>query len=239
MGKKIVIKGADFSAYAVGASSSEEGDDSRVSITFDTNGVGSVPSRIVEQGTTVELPIPSMEGYEFLGWFKDTLYTVSAGTSIEAEANTVLYAKWNSVSTTIYNANDWQVGKYVNMSACGTVGSIVSIPGFTNGTRLCGKKFNIVAGQALSLVTKVASPSTAAAYYTVIASDDPKEVLVARDKESDLLATPFVYTAERNCILCVNLTNGLDTNGENYDAEKDYRDEFRLVIKTPINYENP
>lgn len=232
MGKKLIIKGADFSEYAVGGSSSSG---TKVMISFDTNGLGTIPFMRVDKDSVVTLPTPIYDGYEFLGWYRDESYINDVGESITASANITLFAKWQSVETILYNEDEWHKGKYITMSGATPVGKQMSAgPAINTSARMDCNRFSILAGQTIELVTRLLSASSQSAFYCGI--DESIVVLVERNYTTNLLETPFVYTAPVNFTLNVNVGNGTNSSTGEYDASLDFRGDFRLTIKTPIPY---
>lgn len=67
--------------------------DKKYTVTFDSQGGSHVSSQTVKEGTTISLPIPTRDGYKFLGW-----YTEATGgskvTSLTVTKNVTLYAHW-------------------------------------------------------------------------------------------------------------------------------------------------
>ena len=67
--------------------------DKKYTVTFDSQGGSHVSSQTVKEGTTISLPIPTRDGYKFLGW-----YTEADGgskvTSLTVTKNVTLYAHW-------------------------------------------------------------------------------------------------------------------------------------------------
>ena len=63
-------------------------------ITFEENGGSSVDDIIQEVDTVIEEPFISREGYTFLGWYMDQIYTIQYIFNIMSPRNLRLYAKW-------------------------------------------------------------------------------------------------------------------------------------------------
>lgn len=72
--------------------------DKKYTVTFDSQGGSHVSSQTVKEGTTISLPIPTRDGYKFLGW-----YTEATGgskvTSLTVTKNVTLYAHWEKESS--------------------------------------------------------------------------------------------------------------------------------------------
>jgi M6 family metalloprotease-like protein/uncharacterized repeat protein (TIGR02543 family) len=79
------------------------------SITYNLNGgTGASNSNYTIETNTITLPIPNKTGYDFVGWYANSLFTDSAVTTIPqgSTGNKTFYAKWNTVSYSItYNLN--------------------------------------------------------------------------------------------------------------------------------------
>ncbi len=100
---KVVVLGRDLVAdkWVASAQFVVEYEKAEYTVTFDDQGVGAAIDPVkVEAGKTVTLPTPTAEGYAFDGWYTDAEFKTpfDAGTAINAD--TVLYAKWISVSET-------------------------------------------------------------------------------------------------------------------------------------------
>ena len=68
------------------------------SINFENNGCGEKPLMIVDVNVLPnEFPVLSQEGYEFVGWYLDTEFNVSAIPNSKISKDTVLYAKWDKL----------------------------------------------------------------------------------------------------------------------------------------------
>lgn len=70
-------------------------------IVFEENGGTEVNDFEKEAGSEVVLPIVLKEGYNFLGWYKDSLYTQKVNEKIIVEDDLTLYAKWEVIKFTI------------------------------------------------------------------------------------------------------------------------------------------
>ena len=64
-------------------------------VTFDTDGGGTIdPETVTEGGTVTEPTAPTKEGYTFGGWYTDAACTKEWNFADTITADTVLYAKW-------------------------------------------------------------------------------------------------------------------------------------------------
>ncbi|SDR73190.1 InlB B-repeat-containing protein [Microterricola viridarii] len=71
-----------------------------VTVSFDTNGHGTVAPVTVVTGGTVAKPVdPTAAGFTFNGWFSDAALTVPADFSAPVSASTTFFAKWTAVAT--------------------------------------------------------------------------------------------------------------------------------------------
>ena len=68
------------------------------SVTFIVNGGNSIPTQFILEGETlVELPTPVREGYEFVGWYKDSDFEELFDIKDIIESDLKLYAKWEFI----------------------------------------------------------------------------------------------------------------------------------------------
>lgn len=68
------------------------------SVTFIVNGGNSIPTQFILEGKTlVELPTPVREGYEFVGWYKDSDFEELFDIEDIIESDLKLYAKWEFI----------------------------------------------------------------------------------------------------------------------------------------------
>ena len=72
-----------------------------VTITFDVNGGTAIEEQTVPQKSVLEQPTPIREGYTFLGWYTDELFTTKFEPGSEVIRNMTLYAKWSINTITI------------------------------------------------------------------------------------------------------------------------------------------
>lgn len=96
-------------------------------VTFDTRGGSDVPSQSVERGSRVIHPNdPTLDGFEFDGWYKDTGYTEPWDFYLDTvEGDITLYAKWFDRSTYVPEPTTYTVTFDVN-GGCWTNGSTTS-----------------------------------------------------------------------------------------------------------------
>ncbi|GEM_PF-3632708 len=86
-------------------------------ITFDSQGGSSVPSRnVAYNGTYGELRTPSRDGYTFLGWFTAAKggTQVTSSTKLTKAAKQTLYAQWKGGSITVHFDNNGGYGDVPN-----------------------------------------------------------------------------------------------------------------------------
>ena len=75
-------------------------------VTFDSDGGSSVASKTVMAGETVSRPTdPTNEGFEFAGWYADAGLTNLFNFDSFIIANTVIYAKWDTVTPAVTTHN--------------------------------------------------------------------------------------------------------------------------------------
>ena len=76
-------------------------------VSFDTQGGGELASVSVKDGSTVDLPTPTRDGYAFTGWSTDRDGKHAFDSSSTVTADTTLYAQWSANAYTIrFHAND-------------------------------------------------------------------------------------------------------------------------------------
>lgn len=94
-------------------------------ISFDSQGGGSVADKMGIMGSIISEPIPTRSGYQFGGWFETSACT---GTQVSfpysIAGNKLLYAKWNKIYTISF---DSQGGSSV-ADKTGITGSTISEP---------------------------------------------------------------------------------------------------------------
>lgn len=93
-------------------------------VTFNSNGGGSVPAQAIYSGNCAYEPeAPVRAGYVFDGWYTDSGLTNAYNFSTPVTKNFTLYAKWKSLSVTInLNAGNY-ADNIVNRDVFGTVAS--------------------------------------------------------------------------------------------------------------------
>ncbi len=69
------------------------------SVYFETNGGSYVPRQVVRQGDVALYATTYKDGYEFLGWYKDSSLTTKFDFNTPITAPTTLYAKWRKINT--------------------------------------------------------------------------------------------------------------------------------------------
>ena len=74
-------------------------ENTKYTVTFNTNGGTEVASQKIESGKTATEPTaPTKDGYTFGGWFTDSGFTTAFSFSSEIRADITLYAKWIDAS---------------------------------------------------------------------------------------------------------------------------------------------
>ena len=85
---------------SLGALSSCKEDNKKIKYTF----VGADMERVeVAKGQEYTLPIPELEGYEFLGWYETADFSGKPITTVSAQANKTYYAKWEQLCKVTLN----------------------------------------------------------------------------------------------------------------------------------------
>lgn len=64
-------------------------------VRFNSNGGSSVDSMTVDYGSTFKLPVPTRDGYTFVGWYTDSELNNEFVSGTRVTSNITLYAKWN------------------------------------------------------------------------------------------------------------------------------------------------
>ncbi len=65
----------------------------------------SIDNITVLGGNSIELPIPTNEGYVFKGWFKESTFDNEFTSTDKVETDLILYAKWNKLITLSFDSN--------------------------------------------------------------------------------------------------------------------------------------
>ncbi len=97
--ESIVTATGDHTLYAVWTADT-------FTVTFDANGGAVSPDEITVTfgGTYPKLPIPTRDGYTFVGWYNDEKVFVESGDEVEITADIKLTAKWTAIGYSItYN----------------------------------------------------------------------------------------------------------------------------------------
>ena len=83
------------------------GDAGTVTITFDANGgTMDTPNLVIEKGTSVSsLPVPTMTGSQFVGWFTAPTGGDAVDAGYVANSDITLYARWATNYTVTYDGN--------------------------------------------------------------------------------------------------------------------------------------
>ena len=122
-------------------------------ITFNSNGGSNVAAKTQDYDTTVEAPTnPTMDGYDFLGWYIDneTFLTAFEFNKMPAN-NTIVYANWKPKDNTPFSIKYYlqsaeepltYVLEKVDNSHAGTTGIIVTATGYE--TKYDGFSFNSI-----------------------------------------------------------------------------------------------
>lgn len=172
-----------------GASYTAQWTINRHQVTLSLNGGDGIGSATVDYGTRVgDLPMPTREGYEFLGWFTAPTGGSRAADNAIVTGDMTLYAQWHIVLPELYEmidgaAPDMAASEYngylydENSGAVkGTIQVKVGKPGKKDGK--AAVKATVVVG------TKKITLKGAEMGKAVIASDEPTEIeLVGKGAE--------------------------------------------------------
>ncbi|MFA5543672.1 MAG: InlB B-repeat-containing protein [Bacilli bacterium] len=71
-----------------------------ITLSFDTNGAGTIESFVLEKGEDLEMPSVSKTGFNFEGWFLDSEFKVKYEDQ-EIKESTTFYAKWEVITFTV------------------------------------------------------------------------------------------------------------------------------------------
>ena len=98
--KKFTIsKDGESRIYYIEIKSFEE-EIQRYTVNFNSNGGNSIPSQEVEEGNKVIRPSnPTINGYSFIGWYKNSNLTQAFDFNTPIDGNITLYAKWEKEPT--------------------------------------------------------------------------------------------------------------------------------------------
>ena len=69
----------------------------KYSLSFNTNGGNEISSVTIDNKTEYTLPIPTRDGFEFIGWYLSSDFSGDSITSITISSNTTVYAKWDEL----------------------------------------------------------------------------------------------------------------------------------------------
>lgn len=93
-------------------------------VSFDANGgtTSTASKSVIYNSTYGELPIPTREGYEFIGWYtKKTSGTqITSNTTVTITANQTLYAHWKVMNVSYFKSNGDYVLCYTYVKTGGT-----------------------------------------------------------------------------------------------------------------------
>lgn len=138
----------------------------RHTITFNSDGAGSIPSMIVTEGIVVNLPVPSKDGYNFKGWKAGSGDAIFNSSTINADL--ALTAQWEektaSATTFTVDFSTANVTGFNNVTASVYNGGTgYEFTYGSSGYDGCGAKFTITlpAGIYLSDYVKVTADVTA------------------------------------------------------------------------------
>ena len=118
---------------------------------------GNVQCKSIQKNTKMENWTPNREGYTFIGWYKNSNYTIEVDFSIFAYEETTLYAKWskdaeysdNYFNYTLSNDKTYLI---VEEEKDKSLTSVV-IPATCNGLPIKEIKDNLFKGRILNSVT--------------------------------------------------------------------------------------
>ena len=68
-------------------------------LSFEMNGGNSIQSVTIDNKTSYNLPTPTRDGYEFIGWYQSSDFSGDKITEITINSNTTVYAKWEELFT--------------------------------------------------------------------------------------------------------------------------------------------
>ncbi|MCL1947913.1 MAG: SUMF1/EgtB/PvdO family nonheme iron enzyme [Chitinivibrionia bacterium] len=108
-------------------------------VTFNANGGTVSPSSITRQlGTSIILPIPTRNGYNFNGWYSASsggTYYGGGDDNYAVNANITLYAQWTPIGTNTYTITfDPQGGNLNTIARIEPAGTVIFLPTPTRGS---------------------------------------------------------------------------------------------------------
>ena len=91
------------SAFIISCGDDDTEEPKTVTITFNSNGGSVVERQVFIAGEKYQLEIPTKEGYEFIGWYKDAEFKMLVSSSdFSSNEDATLYAKWGEQGVYFY-----------------------------------------------------------------------------------------------------------------------------------------
>ena len=176
---------------------SEEPAEVTYTITFDTQGGSEVPSQTLTEGETVELPVPTKEGYTFDGWYTDA----EAGVKVDAMVATqdvTLYAHWlEAVGTEFTITFDTQGGDPIDPMVVQS-GMTVTLPEASrDGYVFDGWYTEAEAGEKVDTLT-VEADVTVYARWTEADGQETMYTITYQDGADGTIFEDVVYSVKEN-----------------------------------------
>ncbi len=104
--KVVVLLICVFVAFAIAACGVKDNGKKNVTLKFVTNGGTAIADIVKEAGTPLSVADPTLEGYEFAGWFTDEQFTGTPYTlTVMPRTDLTLYAKWNEIFKITFNVD--------------------------------------------------------------------------------------------------------------------------------------
>ncbi len=104
-------------------------------ITFDSQGGSTVPGLRVKEGMAFELPeAPTLQDYNFAGWFLDTAYSVEFTKDYKLTRSIIVYAKWIPVDSTTYFIRNGSI--ITGLSKAGQTAATITFPETIDGVNI-------------------------------------------------------------------------------------------------------
>lgn len=176
---------------------SEEPAEATYTITFDSQGGSEVPSQTLTEGETVELSVPTKEGYTFDGWYTDA----EAGVKVDAMVATqdvTLYAHWlEAVGTEFTITFDTQGGDPIEPMVVQS-GMTVTLPEASrDGYVFDGWYTEAEAGEKVDTLT-VDADMTVYAHWTEADGQETMYTITYQDGADGTIFEDVVYSVKEN-----------------------------------------
>ena len=208
----------------------------------------SSPETIVTiESPTLDLPIPTKDGMEFLGWYTSPDYSGEAVTEVHfCESNIKVYAKWSEVVYTIkYNLNGGILYGATNPSTVTAYETVKLVNPLRNGYTFLGwfdapdggNLYTSIGGQGFANVVLYAQWQVNTSVYNISYELNGGELL--QDNPLTVVSGDYVKLNEptKHGYDFVGWCDSVDGNGKFYQYLSGVEDDLKLfAIFTPKQY---